>query len=319
MVLSVNQRSLLLIEEMAAKSEELKITCEQTATGATVIDAGINAVGGYTAGRYATEICMGNLGDARISTFTHGGLTLPSIEVTTDFPGIALFGAQFAGWRISVGKYFAMGSGPARALALKPKELYEKIGYQDDADTAVLVLETSERPTDTVVEHISEACGVASDRLYLLLTPTASLAGSTQISGRIVETGLHKLTEVGFDPKKVLAGYGSAPIAPIHPKSTTAMGRTNDMLLYAGTTYFTVEHNDDDELKELIKKVPSSSSKDYGQPFAKVFKAAGYDFYKIDPGLFAPAVIVINNIVTGKTYRAGRLNLEVLQKSIGLS
>ena len=126
MVLSVNQRTLLLVEEMIAKSEELKITCEQTAAGATVIDAGINSVGGYAAGRYATEICMGNLGEARISMFTHGGLTLPSIEVTTDFPGIALFGAQFAGWRISVDKYFAMGSGPARALALKPKELYEK-------------------------------------------------------------------------------------------------------------------------------------------------------------------------------------------------
>jgi len=91
------------------------------------------------------------------------------------------------------------------------------------------------------------------------------------------------------------------------------------MLLYAGTTYFTLEHDDDDELKEMITKVPSSSSKDYGQPFAQVFKAAGYDFYKIDPGLFAPAVIVVNNIVTGKTHRAGQLNLEVLQKSIGLS
>lgn len=319
MVLSVNKKALLLVEEMNAKSEELKIAIEKTAAGATVIDAGINAVGGYAAGRYATEICMGNLGEARISTFTHGGLTLPSIEVTTDFPGIALFGAQFAGWRISVDKYFAMGSGPARALALKPKDLYEKIGYKDDADTAILVLETTEKPGDAVVEYISKTCGVASDRLYILLTPTSSLAGSTQISGRIVETGLHKLTEVGFDPNKVISGYGAAPIAPIHPKFTTAMGRTNDMLLYAGTAYFTVEHDDDDELKELIKKVPSSSSKDYGKPFAKVFKAAGYDFYKIDPGLFAPAVIVINNIASGKTYSAGHLNMEVLQKSIGLS
>ena len=42
--------------------------------------------------------------------------------------------------------------------------------------------------------------------------------------------------------------------------------------------------------KELVNKAPSINSKDYGKPFLDIFLNAGKDFYKIDPGLFAPAV-----------------------------
>jgi len=68
---------------------------------------------------------------------------LPTISVTTDYPTVALFGAQFAGWRVNVGNFFAMGSGPARALALKPRDLYDKINYRDESDKATIILETS--------------------------------------------------------------------------------------------------------------------------------------------------------------------------------
>ena len=40
----------------------------------------------------------------------------PFIDVNTDFPSISCLGAQKAGWTVKVGNYFAMGSGPARAL-----------------------------------------------------------------------------------------------------------------------------------------------------------------------------------------------------------
>jgi methenyltetrahydromethanopterin cyclohydrolase len=30
----------------------------------------------------------------------------------------------------------------------------------------------------------------------------------------------------------------------------------------------------------------------------EILKEAEYDFYKIDPGLFAPAVPVVNNVIT---------------------
>jgi methenyltetrahydromethanopterin cyclohydrolase len=243
---------------------------------------------------------------------------LPSIFVQTDHPAVATLGSQFAGWQIKSGKYSAIGSGPARALALKPKELYEKIKYKDKADVAVLVLETSKKPPDEMIQQISDQCKVAPKNLFLILVPTTSLAGSAQISGRIVETGLHKLMKLDLDPRAVRYAWGYAPIAPVHPKFDEAMGRTNDAIMYAGTACYIVSYEDDEKLERLVNKTPSSASKSYGRPFLEIFKEANYDFYKIDPNLFAPAVIVVNNMETGKTFTAGSLNMEVLKKSLGL-
>lgn len=315
--LSVNQLAYDLVNWLCDQADEFGVLVKKTPSGATLIDAGIEAKGGFAAGRVLTEICLGGLGTAEITYKSYGDLELPSIFVHTDYPAISSLGSQFAGWQIKADKYTAMGSGPARALSLKPKELYEKIGYRDSSDVAVLVLETSQEPPEEAVEKISESCKVAPENLFLVLAPTSSVAGSVQISGRIVETGLHKLTELGLDPKRVSHACGYAPIAPVHPKLAQAMGRTNDAIIYAGTAYYTVSA-DDEELKGLLEKAPASASKGYGKPFMEIFKEAGYDFYKIDPGLFAPAVFVVNNSKSGKTFRAGKIDVEVFKKSIKL-
>lgn len=315
--LSVNQIACNLVKKLCGYADDFGVLVKKMPLGATLIDAGIEARGGFAAGQALTEICLGGLGEARITYKGYGDLELPSIFVHTDYPVISSLGSQFAGWQIKANKYTAMGSGPARALSLKPKELYEKIGYKDSSDVGVLVLETSQEPPEEAVAKISEECNVIPENLFLVLAPTSSIAGSVQISGRIVETGLHKLTELGLDPKLVTHACGYAPIAPVHPKLAQAMGRTNDAIIYGGTAYYTV-NTDDDELKKLLEKAPASASKGYGKPFMEIFKEAGYDFYKIDPGLFAPAVFIINNLKTGKTFRAGKTNIEVFKKSIKL-
>ena len=317
MVISVNQHGLNVFKEAISKADELGVNVEKNNIGTTIIDMGVEAKGGFLAGKYLTDICMGGLCTTELDMQNIGDIVLPSIGVATDFPAIALLGSQFAGWSISVEKYFAMGSGPARAIARKPKELYEKIAYQDKSNVAVIVLETDVSPTVNVIQFIADKCKVNPKDLYVAISPTSSLAGSTQISGRIVELGLHKLTESGLDPKIVKYGIGEAPIAPIHPKSTKAMGRTNDMILYGGRVYFEVEHDNDEDLNKIVKKTPSSESKSYGEPFYDLFKAAGFDFYKIDPGLFAPAIVTVNNLKTGKITTAGKINEEILLKSIG--
>jgi methenyltetrahydromethanopterin cyclohydrolase len=209
-----------------------------------------------------------------------------------------------------------MGSGPARALSLKPKKVFAQIEYKDTANVAILVLETSQKPEEEVIAYLAKECNVEPQSLYIILTPTSSMTGTTQISGRVVESGLHKLMELGFDLQKIIAGYGYAPIAPIHPKFTIAMGRTNDMILYGGVVWFTLSWDDDTSLREILQQVPSSTSKDYGKPFSEIFKAAKYDFYNIDPALFAPAVIMVNNITTGSFLKAGSVNADVLKQSI---
>jgi len=317
-MLSVNSAARRLVEELYDKAQEYGVIIKETKLGTTFIDAGIKARGGFLAGRIITEICLGGCGEAKILWKRHDDLELPSIFVYTDHPAIATLGSQFAGWQIKVGDYTAIGSGPARALAQKPREIYEKIGYEDRADVAVLILETTKEPSEDVTRHISTQCKVAPERLFVILVPTTSITGSTQISGRIVETGIHKLTRLGLDPKRIMHGCGYAPIAPVHPKFAEAMGRTNDAILYAGVACYTVSHDDDDELKNLVDRAPSSASKSYGRPFLQVFKEANYDFYKIDPGLFAPAVLLVNNVKTGSTFKAGKINVETLKQSMRL-
>jgi methenyltetrahydromethanopterin cyclohydrolase len=138
------------------------------------------------------------------------------------------------------------------------------------------------------------------------------------VSGRIVETGIHKLRRLGLDANVIIYASGYAPISPIHPKFARAMARTNDAILYGGTAYYVVEHDNDEKLEEIVNKAPSMASEAYGRPFIEIFKEAKYDFYKIDPNLFAPAVLIINNAKTGNTFRSGKINAEALAKSFDL-
>ena len=314
--LSVNRLAWKLLDKLCKNPDFYGVKVEKTGSGATIVDAGIETKGGFQAGKIITEICMGGCGKAEIIPRRYGELELPSIFVYTDHPVIATLGSQFAGWQIKDGDYFAIGSGPARALALKPKEIYEKIGYRDDFDKAVVVLETDKHPPEKLLERFVKDCHVLSKNLAVILTPTASIAGATQVSGRIIETGIHKLSKLGLDPNVILYAWGCAPISPIHPKFVKAMARTNDAILYGGIAYYVIEYEDEEELKEIVEKAPSKASKDYGKPFIEIFKEVNYDFYKIDPNLFAPAIIIVNNIQTGKIFRAGEINAEILTKSL---
>jgi len=318
--LSVNRKAWSLAEKLCDSSEEYGVIVKETSHGVTLIDAGILAKGNLEAGKIITEICLGGFGEAKISSTKYDNLTLPSIFVSTDYPAISTLGSQFADWQIKAGDYSAIGSGPARALARKNRQLYEKIGYKDEANVAVLVLETTREPPVSVIEQVCRECGVKPNKLMLILVPTTCIAGSTQVSGRIVETGLHKLMKLGLDPKLALHASGSAPIAPMHPKFAEAMGRTNDAILYMGEASYDIGgYRDDEKLRKIVEKAPSSTSPNYGRPFLQIFKEANYDFYKIDPNLFAPAVVTVNNIETGSVFKAGKINVAVFKQSIGLN
>jgi methenyltetrahydromethanopterin cyclohydrolase len=315
--LSVNRLAWKLLDKLFENPDFYGVKVGKASSGATIVDAGIEAKGGFQAGRIITEICMGGCGKTEIIPRRYGELELPSIFVYTDHPVIATLGSQYAGWQIKDDDYFAIGSGPARALALKPKEIYEKIGYKDDFDKAVVVLETDKHPPEKLLKRFVKDCHVQPENLAVILTPTASIAGATQVSGRIVETGIHKLGKVGLNTNVILYAWGCAPISPIHPKFVKAMARTNDAILYGGIAYYVVEYEDEEELKEIVAKAPSKASKDYGKPFLEIFKEANYDFYKIDPNLFAPAILIINNLKTGNTFESGEINAEALEESFG--
>ena len=94
-----------------------------------------------------------------------------------------------------------------------------------------------------------------------------------------------------------------------------AIGRTNDCVLYGGVAHLAVRA-EDDELAALVPRVPASASRDYGAPFAEVFERYGGDFYKVDPLLFSPGEVYVTNLATGRTFHAGRLDADVLRRSL---
>jgi methenyltetrahydromethanopterin cyclohydrolase len=68
----------------------------------------------------------------------------------------------------------------------------------------------------------------------------------------------------------------------------------------------------------MVERLPASTSPDYGTPFYEIFRRAGNDFYKIDRMLFSPAEVVVNNLASGRVFRAGRLAPDVLKASLGV-
>ena len=320
-MVSVNLEAKKTVDLMIRKADELNLAVDVLDNGSTVIDAGVNVAGSFKAGELYTKVCLGGLADVGISI--PGDLSenfaLPSVKIKTDFPSISTLGSQKAGWSVSVGDFFALGSGPARALALKPAETYKEIGYKDEADLAILTLEADRLPGADVTEVIASDSKVSPENVYVLVAPTSSLVGSIQISGRVVENGTYKMLEfLQFDVIKVKHAAGIAPIAPVDPDGLKAMGKTNDAVLFGGRTYYYVESEEGDDVKSVAEKLPSSASAGYGKPFFDVFKEAEFDFYKIDKGMFAPAEVVINDLRTGEIFRTGYINNKLLMKSFGL-
>ena len=293
--LSVNKMAWNIAQKLIDNPESYGVTVSKSTAGATIVDAGVKAPGGFQAGKKLTELCLGGAGKVQLGFKTYGDITFPSITVSSDFPAIAMLGSQFAGWRIKDGDSIAIGSGPVRALALKPKDVYEEIGYKDQSDKAVLTLESNVLPSDALIEKVTCASSVSAANLIVVVAPTASIAGLTQVAGRVVEVGIHKLRTLGLSPKVIRYAMGYAPIPPLGTDFEVAMARTNDAILYGGTVYCTVDYDDEAALQKIVEQAPSMASKDYGKPFLQIFREADKDFYKIDHGLFAPAVLMINN------------------------
>lgn len=312
-MLSVNEISMGIVEEMLDYTEELKIEALELDNGSTVIDCGVNVEGGYEAGEMFTEICLGGLGSVRLTVQTLKDTPLVFIHVFTDHPALATLGSQKAGWSIKSDKYSAMGSGPARALSCQPKKTYELIDYEDDYDFGVIALECDHLPDEKVAEAIAEQCNLEPSKLTLLNAPTSSIVGTVQVAGRVVEVAVYKAAELGYDTLQIISAAGSCPIAPVTKDSLRAMGMTNDGIIYYGNVFMTVKAYD-----EIFERLPSETSPSYGKPFFQTFTEANYDFYKIDKFMFAPAQITITDAQSNETHKLGRLNETVLAESFGI-
>jgi len=315
--MSVNASSERLVARLIDDAARLHVDVTRTDGGTVIVDAGVNAKGSADAGILIARICMGGLGRvARRVALDSAPLWPVFIEVHTSNPVLACLASQYAGWSLSATKeqtggkkFFSLGSGPARALACK-EPLFDELGYRDRHDRGALVMEVDRLPPQVVIDKVLNDCGLAPERLVIAVTPTQSVAGTVQVVARVVEVALHKTHVLGVDLAEIVEGSGSAPLPPPAPDGIAAMGRTNDAILYGGRVHLTVKS--DAAAKRLAAELPSSNARDYGRPFADIFTSFNYDFYQIDPALFAPAQVWVSSLESGATYHGGRVDKPLL-------
>ncbi|MEJ1127406.1 methenyltetrahydromethanopterin cyclohydrolase [Variovorax sp. CCNWLW225] len=317
--LSVNRMARPLVERLLNDADALGLHVRRDESGVHIVDAGIEAPGSIEAGLRVGEICMGGLGHVHLRSGNDAEGWPTWLDVRSSQPVLACLGSQYAGWSLSATKeetggkkFFSLGSGPARALAVKEK-LFAELDYRDHAECGVLVLEVDRAPPKVVIDKLLRDCNLAADALTLILTPTTSLAGTTQVVARVLEVALHKSHELGFALANIVDGAGTAPLPSPSADGVEAMGRTNDSILYGGRVHLTVR-GDDEAARELARALPSRNSRDHGRSFAHIFKEVEYDFYKIDGALFAPAEVWVSNIDSGNTWHGGAPDMALLQR-----
>lgn len=330
----LNCRAGQLFRSAVARATELRCHVSQIG-GATFLDAGTGSnaksrpgpLGSLEAGLVLARLCLGDYASVDWTPAEADMVVDQAVMVRTDRPIESCLGGQYAGWPLSVkdpaaGDYFAMASGPMRMLRGR-EEMLHHLGLVHDpkqpATIAVGVLESDELPSQEVVAAVARECGVDAEKVHLAIAPSTSIAGCVQVVARSVETALHKLHALKFDVTKVVSATGIAPVPPpAQPGDTIGgIGRTNDAMLYGAKVSLWIDA-DDDAINVVADKVPSNTSSDYGQPFAQIFKQYDYDFYKVDPMLFSPAVVTIHSLRSGRTWRSGQMNRGVLLTSFGM-
>ena len=316
----LNQRASALLNEPRSNIAGFGVEVHSLSNGAAVFHFDANATTRFnaSAGILLATICLADLGKVELlSSKDENPLALKefpfTVTVETDQPLVACMASQYAGWPLSVGKYFAMASGPARSARGKEKVL-QQYDLVAESDSVVVVLETSELPDESVAEAIARECNVAPDRVQICVARTACLSGTLQIVARSVETAMHKLHELGFNLTLIKKGIGSAPLPPLGQDDLQSLGWTNDSVLYGAKVVLTVDC-EDSLIEEVGPKVPSSSSSDFGKPFLEIFEHFDRDFYKIDKMLFSPAKVAFENVRTGNRFEFGGPRFDILDDS----
>ena len=312
----LNHRVASRVGDLVRDAANLRLHVGLGAAGETIIDTGATMPGSLEAGRRVAEIAMGGLGQVWLAPSGRmpGGW---EVCVSSAQPVMACLGSQLAGWKLQStdGLFEALGSGPARALAAREPIIVE-LGLAERAGTAVLVVEASQPLPAEVAAEVAAACRISPAFLTVILAPTTSLAGSVQIAARALETAIGKAHRLKFPTGDILEGLASAPLAPPHPDSKVAMGRTNDSIIYGSQVQLFVT-GPSEAARDLARQLPSTNSPAHGRFFADLYAEAGEDFYHLDAELFSPALVSVTAIEHGQTWTAGALEFGRVAASFG--
>ena len=303
--LGMNERAWLAADACVHRAAELRIAVHTLGSGARVIDAGIEAPGGFARGARCWPSCAwAASATSSFAPLTFGGESWAGVQVWTDHPAESCMASQYAGLGDQPGGLLRDGLRTAAREGAGREELFGKLGYAEDAARGVLVLETRTLPTDDVAAWVARKAGVPPAALTFAVAPTASLAGGVQIVARVIETGLHKMDTLGFDVRGSSARSARRRCRR-RRRATCARSAAPTTACSTAVRLATPSARKTTSSRQLAERLPSSASPDYGTPFYDIFKRYDNDFYKIDPMLFSPAEVWLTSAASGRTFHAG--------------
>lgn len=305
---ALNRLATELVDEAIDFAAELDIAVHPLEGDAAVIDFGVVHEGALEAGLLLAEIQTAGLASVQTTIADIAGAPRTHVELSTDQPAMALLCAGKAGWELSVDGFEGLGSGPARAL-VAVEDVYDRIGYREDSEFAVLAVETETLPDESVAAHVAEQTGVPESAVFLPAYATSSITGSVVAASRAAELATYRLVELGYDPLDVLSVSCRAPVAPVAADESMAMALTNDAVAYGGRVHLTLA-----EPVDGVDEIVSAAGDDYGRPFAAIFDEVGWEVGDLPVDLFGPAAVTVD-VVGGETYTAGEVREGVLETS----
>jgi len=310
---SIARRCNGLVSTLIERAWEYGLAVQTLPCGATLIDAGVDVLGSFEAGRILIEICHGGLANASLGLIDLGGFFLPQVTVESFHPTISTYGLQ-ASYPLSADEPGIRVSGPVR--------LYLDGEVTMENPAAIAVIESDRLLGDEVALALAERSNLPPRSLTLIVVPGWSLVGAVQIAGRVNESVIFTLEEsLEIDSRKVVQMIGQAPVCPVSRIDSPKEKRLypDDFIHYAGEVLLTLLASPEDDLERLAHLLAFASTSIYGNLFHDVLAAADGIFGAI-PDLIhinKPAQVTIADLSTGRTAYAGVRDIALLTALLG--
>lgn len=308
----IADRTSQLVRSLIRDAWPLGIRVSHGPGGETVIDCGLNAAGTWETGRRIVEIAHGGLASATLGVASVCDMALPSITVESWRPAHSAFRLQVSLPLDEIDPAIRV-SGPILARLRMRSEPDPPAGESRADAWGVAVVET-DRWDESIAVALAQRADLPRSDLTLLLVPGRSVAGSTQIAGRINECVVFTLEEsLAVDATSVVHMIGDVPVAP--PALPSADVLPDDLIHYAGRAVLTMDAERED-LSSLAKALTFASTPHYGKRFSELLNAAGGVFEAI-PGLIdlnKIAQVSLLDVRTGATFSAGARDETLLRE-----
>ena len=234
-----NRMALDLVDEAIDFAAELNVGVRHLENEAAILDFGIVRAGGVEAGLLLAEVTTGGLATVRTRLGSVDGAALTHVELSTDHPTAALLACQSTAWPLEIDGEPATGRGPA-LLSRVGEFRAGELGL-DEADFAVLALESTRLPDESLVETVASEADTPTSGVFVLVAPEGSVAGSVAAASRAAERAVSRYVELGGDAAAVRTVTASAPVAPLAEEQPEARERSATAVGLGGRAHVVVD------------------------------------------------------------------------------